>query len=189
MKTRPPEQIAWVTLAPVGAETCRRGHIRTPENTRYEYEKGRKYLHLRCMVCIRKRTRGKYQRRMSLPNTTKNAVVFAGQALPAQRVAGGYGYYRALVCDPKQTHTQCHICGRFWKNLGIHLKRAHNMAVKSYKAKYIILDKWSLIAPASLTIHKNVFKRMSPADQATKLQKLAAATQQRIERSITSQKV
>lgn len=70
---------------------------------------------------------------------------------PLMPVWEGYGYVGTVAFNEEQTHTQCHICGYFFRSLGVHIYKAHNMKVRDYKHRFSIMQKTSLIAANSAT--------------------------------------
>lgn len=66
---------------------------------------------------------------------------------PMQRVEEGFGYYGALTTTNDGKHVQCHLCGYFYRNLGVHVRNNHKMEVRDYRIKYGLRLKESLLAP------------------------------------------
>lgn len=57
-----------------------------------------------------------------------------------------YGDHGILTDDGERV--QCHICGRWFDNLGSHTARAHRVSARSYKARFGLKMSVGLIGPA-----------------------------------------
>lgn len=65
---------------------------------------------------------------------------------PLTEVKNGYGFNGALATEKTKTHVQCHMCGYFFKHLGIHIAKFHKVEPKAYKQQYGLAAQTSLVA-------------------------------------------
>lgn len=59
-----------------------------------------------------------------------------GSNAPYTPVKNGYGYYGVLISHKENGKIHCHLCGKFYGNLGSHIANDHNMPSKDYKKKF-----------------------------------------------------
>lgn len=52
---------------------------------------------------------------------------------PFMDVKSGYGYLGVVMYDEDEDKVQCHICGKWFSALGLHVKSAHKTEVDNYK--------------------------------------------------------
>jgi hypothetical protein len=55
----------------------------------------------------------------------------------------------ALIADDDGERIQCHMCGSFFRQLGIHVWRMHRIAPADYRERYGLNRCTSLVSPAS----------------------------------------
>lgn len=79
-----------------------------------------------------------------LPANTES--VLSQYKEPLKPVESGYGYLGTIAFNKEQTHTQCHICGYFFKRLGVHITNQHSMKVVEYRDKFQLARQSSLVA-------------------------------------------
>lgn len=60
----------------------------------------------------------------------------------------GFGYMGAVLVSLDGKSVQCHVCGKLFSNVGLHIK-SHGLSAKSYKAKYEL-------SPASVLVSEEV---------------------------------
>jgi hypothetical protein len=63
---------------------------------------------------------------------------------PFERVENGFGFHGLLVEDSTSGKLQCHICGRWFEQMSIHLKNIHSLNCKEYKIKFGLLQSTAL---------------------------------------------
>jgi hypothetical protein len=51
-------------------------------------------------------------------------------------VQNGYGYYGIILYDPSEDKVQCHICGKWYIQLGLHARYAHGVPAENYKQEF-----------------------------------------------------
>jgi hypothetical protein len=80
-------------------------------------------------------------------------VIICGQVFPwaakAPYVMSGQSTLGALEYNPEQETVKCHECGDWFKELGVHVYRAHGVKAATYKAERGIAFGSSLSAIAS----------------------------------------
>lgn len=55
---------------------------------------------------------------------------------PFMEVKHGYGYQGVLMYDDIEDKVQCHICGLWYVNVGMHTTKKHNVPADEYKMRY-----------------------------------------------------
>lgn len=65
---------------------------------------------------------------------------------PFFKVKKGYGYQGVVMYDPIEKRLQCHICGKFFKTIGQHIKK-HNVSAIRYREIYGLNRTTSLSSP------------------------------------------
>ena len=68
------------------------------------------------------------------------------EPLEAMRKEEGFGFYGTLLNTLDGEYVQCHICGKLFQNLAMHVKQAHKMTAKEYKEKFHLAFETALIA-------------------------------------------
>ena len=58
----------------------------------------------------------------------------------------GYGYYGVLLITPDLEKVQCHLCGRLFKALPLHLVNEHDITARNYKVKFALQQKTGLLS-------------------------------------------
>lgn len=53
-----------------------------------------------------------------------------------------------LIVDDDAERLQCHVCGTFWRALGVHVARAHGMAADDYRERFELNRTAPLASPA-----------------------------------------
>lgn len=96
------------------------------------------------------------------PHTT---AFFANYKEPLKKVEKGFGYYGVIATDEDNDRVQCHLCGWFFQNLGIHLNREHSITGDKYKEKFHLARGTALVGE-SLRI-----KRVEAARRSIEAQK------------------
>lgn len=65
---------------------------------------------------------------------------------PLLEVKKGYGYYGALLGTIDGTKVQCHICGKLFEGLNMHVTQSHKMTTHDYREKFQLAKKTALIS-------------------------------------------
>lgn len=60
------------------------------------------------------------------------------------KVEDGYGRYGGLTYSLDKNLVQCHICGKFFESLGLHVRQIHGLLSRDYKAKFQLAKMSSL---------------------------------------------
>jgi hypothetical protein len=84
---------------------------------------------------------------------------------PLRKVEDGYGYMGVVTYNKDETHTQCHICGYFFKNLGVHLHHVHEISVRDYKVKFRLRMKKSLVASKTRKKYLDSFEALTASQK------------------------
>lgn len=107
------------------------------------------------------------KRGLVLPPTTE--AVYIGYKDPLRPVEGGYGYHGVVSTDKTNTFMQCHMCGNFFKHLGIHISRFHKCSCAAYRREYGIASSTSLVSPKMRDILVLASDSVSPEVKAKRL--------------------
>ena len=51
-------------------------------------------------------------------------------------VRSGHGYQGVVLYDDVSDRVQCHVCGKFYQNVGSHANKKHQMSADDYKIKF-----------------------------------------------------
>lgn len=98
---------------------------------------------------------------------------------PLTPVKGGYGYMGTIATNEEETHTQCHICGLFYIQVGRHITNMHDITVEQYKDKFEIAKRSSLVATKSRIQYFERYANMTPDEKLARMQRLQKASQDR----------
>lgn len=90
----------------------------------------------------------------------ENGLVLKHYKEPLKEVSKGFGYLGAVTCTIDGTKIQCHVCGGLYKNLAMHVNRAHRLNVKEYRKKFDLTHQTALISEAERELRKNVMLAM-----------------------------
>lgn len=101
-----------------------------------------------------------------MPEDTE--AVYVDYKEPLTKVKKGYGFMGVLCTNKQETHLQCHECGLFFKNLGVHTK-SHSMSADEYRQKYELRRTTGLVPPK---VHEAMVRRVQNADSLTKLKRI-----------------
>lgn len=73
-------------------------------------------------------------------------VYFYGYKEPLREIMGGFGYYGTLAYSKDRDKVQCHLCGKMFGALRMHIIRTHKMSVINYKVKIGLAQGTALIS-------------------------------------------
>lgn len=157
------------------ATHCPKGHALTVDNLhRYsgggadngQYaHKGKRYS-IGCYTCHKiRRLKIRIVKGLVLPKDTPSVI--SGYKEPLTKVHNGYGFLGTIAFNKEQTHTQCHICGFFFRNLSLHTTTDHKIKVNDYKDKLGIGRTVSLMAPVTRKKYYDNWEKL-PADEKLK---------------------
>lgn len=93
-----------------------------------------------------------------LPRETESVLI--GYKEPLTKVTGGFGYYGTLAYDVGEKHTQCHVCGFFFQNLGMHVNKKHDKSARNYRLEFGLPITLSLRAPKAETYQDRTWQKM-----------------------------
>lgn len=65
---------------------------------------------------------------------------------PFMKYEGGFGYQGVLLFDGESDKVQCHMCGKWFEQLGGHLIREHNMYASDYKEMVGLFQTTALVS-------------------------------------------
>lgn len=87
---------------------------------------------------------------------TGEKLIFYNYKEPLKKVEGGYGYMGAILTTPDGAAIQCHICGKLYKSLSMHIFNNHEITVREYKEKYGLAYRTSLVSEQERTRMKEM---------------------------------
>lgn len=87
----------------------------------------------------------------------------------------GFGYYGAVGLTKDGEKIQCHICGKLFRSLGIHIRKAHALTLPMYRKQFKLMYKSSLTAPKVREKYIASWHKLPEKYRATRLKNLAAA--------------
>ncbi len=104
---------------------------------------------------------------------------------PLKPVEKGFGYLGTIAFNKDETHTQCHICGYFFKQLGRHVTNQHDMKVIEYRDKFRLARQTSLVASETRQKYVKRYANLSSDEKLAKITSLTKAASVSREKSIT----
>lgn len=78
--------------------------------------------------------------------TSEEGLTLTHYKEPLKPVVDGYGYYGALLATKDGAGIQCHICGKIYGSLALHITQTHKIAAREYKKEYGLLAKTALVS-------------------------------------------
>jgi hypothetical protein len=108
-----------------------------------------------------------------LPKETEPVLI--GYKEPLTKVRDGFGFYGTIAYDKTEKYTQCHQCGYFFENLGMHVKKKHDKTPQQYKEAYGLPVTLSLKAPKSKTRNWEVWQSLDETKREQILNQLKEA--------------
>jgi hypothetical protein len=111
-----------------------------------------------------------------LPSNTE--PIKTGYKEPLTKVTEGFGYYGTIAYDKTQNYTQCHICGNFFENLGMHVNKKHDKTAADYRREFGLPVTLSLRAPKAKTYQWETWQKLDKKQREKKFQQLAEARTQ-----------
>ena len=70
------------------------------------------------------------------PNSPSGKIIIDKLVPPFMPVEGGHGFIGVTAVDSKTGQIQCHVCGEWHEQLGLHLWKRHEMLSDAYRAKF-----------------------------------------------------
>ena len=64
---------------------------------------------------------------------------------PFKEIEDGFGAYGVIHVHPETGDPMCHVCGKFFANLGLHA-RAHKLDSRQYREKFSIMQSYPLVS-------------------------------------------
>lgn len=101
---------------------------------------------------------------------------------PLRPTETGFGYQGTVAYDKTEMYTQCHICGYFLKNLGIHIVKSHAMSVAEYKDTFEIARDTSLVAPKQRELYTRQWSNKTAEEREVHYQALAKGRRKMLEK-------
>lgn len=155
---------------------CPQGHEISGNNAKPVTKRGKQYT--TCRQCGSDRTRkSRMENGNSLPSTTKS--IMASYKEPLRPVNQGFGYYGTISYDESEVYTQCHLCGNFYKTLGIHIHQTHDKTVRQYKIEMGLPLALSLTAPKRKNKNYEQWINYTPEQRKEAIRKLSAGRENR----------
>lgn len=115
---------------------------------------------------------------MKKPIDKESGLVLYNYKEPLRKVRNGHGYMGALLLSQETGQMQCHICGKLFDVLSIHVFGSHKMTTRDYKEKFGLAYKTALISEKIREERKqttlNWISRMSVEEKEAYKQKLKA---------------
>lgn len=108
-----------------------------------------------------------------LPQETE--AVLIGYKEPLTKVSDGFGYYGTVAYDKSEKYTQCHVCGFFFENLGMHVVKKHDKTTTKYKLEFGLPVTMSLRAPKQKTYQWETWQKMDKSERERVLTQLKEA--------------
>jgi hypothetical protein len=105
-----------------------------------------------------------------LPPDTKSVLI--GYKEPLTPIKDGFGYYGTLAYNEEKTHTQCFICGYFFKNVGAHVRYEHDKKTIDYKLEYGLGSGMSIVAPVTRQKYTRRWETMTDEERTVKIAEL-----------------
>lgn len=94
--------------------------------------------------------------------------IMHGYKEPLRPVKDGFGYYGVVTYDKDEAKTQCHYCGYFFTNLGIHLHHMHGTKVAEYKQQFGLRKQKSLVATKTRAKYISSFEKLTESQRQQK---------------------
>ena len=155
---------------------CPQGHEVSGDNAKQYTKNGKVQTSCRqCAIASTKRLRQKSGD--WLPSTTQS--VMRNYKEPLREVTQGYGYYGTIAYDESQQYTQCHLCGNFYKTLGVHIRKEHDKSPQQYKDELGLPRTLSLLAPKSGNKNYEQWQNMSDDERKKSIERMKAARDNR----------
>lgn len=78
---------------------------------------------------------------------------------PVEQVKNGYGYLGVVLRDTEKDLIQCHICGKWCRSIGHHIRLAHKIDIRSYRIRFGLPLSYPLISRSYSKNLSNGFKK------------------------------
>lgn len=131
-----------------------------------------------CRTCRKKWYESRRERRAELDGVglpPDTPAVRAGYKEPLTPIKDGFGYYGTIAYNSEKTHTQCHVCGWFYTNVGLHVRRRHGVDPRQYRTKFGLNLGTSLLAPEGRAKYTAAFAGRSDSEKREILTKLTGS--------------
>lgn len=105
--------------------------------------------------CRRVADRLKHQRYMSNPDIRARFNAYQRrrrQVMPIPQAKSSLPPIGAMTYDAEGV-PQCHICGRFYRGLGLHISRGHRVPVEEYRERYGLMVGQPLVSHETSRLH------------------------------------
>lgn len=86
---------------------------------------------------------------------TGEELILGNYKEPMRVVPKGYGYMGALLATKDGSKIQCHICGKLYEGLNMHIQHMHKMTTREYKEKFEIAYQTALVSETRRQILKD----------------------------------
>lgn len=104
---------------------------------------------------------GHVQNSMSTALSPSTESITVGYKEPLRKIEDGFGYLGVLSIDKSGCYVQCHKCGYFFRSLGIHVSKYHNIPSRNYREVYGLSFQTSLSSPNTRIRLLNASRRAS----------------------------
>jgi hypothetical protein len=108
-----------------------------------------------------------------LPKNTESVLI--GYKEPLTKVEDGFGFYGTIAYDKSEKYTQCHECGFFFENLGMHINKKHSKTANQYRVEYGLPTTLSLRAPKTKSYQWETWQSLDIEQRKKKLEQLSEA--------------
>lgn len=150
-----------------GVPYCSRGHAIEGDNAQRRTDG-----YLICRYCQRENIKSHAKAQNGLPPETPS--VMANYKEPLREVENGYGYMGTIAYNEDKTHTQCHLCGKFYERPNSHIKNEHGMTALEYKDAFSLPATMSLSAPSSRRPAWQRWQNMTEEERQAQIAKMVA---------------
>lgn len=143
--------------------TCPQGHVEKRTINKRGRVEG-------CHACMVNRKRAERLRNNALPPDTE--ATFSAYKEPLTASPTGFGYLGCIAYDKNETHTQCHICGWFFKSVGHHVNQQHDISTEEYRERFGLIRGKSLVATNTRKNYLRRWQELSPEERQRRIKEL-----------------
>ncbi len=99
---------------------------------------------------------------IQVPSVDSDIVPLYQPKGPLTAVEAGFGYKGTLLYDRANGRVQCHVCGRWYRSVGVHAAMIHKMLAREYKLAYGLRHRTALCGEATrVSLVKNYESRLA----------------------------
>lgn len=94
---------------------------------------------------------------------------------PFMEVNVGHGFQGVIMYDDKEDKVQCHLCGKWYRHVGLHAQGAHKIASDDYKDRFGLTRKIALCATSVSSTRSGVMNRLRSSGRMPPCKRLSRA--------------